>query len=375
MIIYRYLLFEYLKVFGLCVASFIAILLTTRLEEIAYFAAAGGKGWTILKFILLQIPYVLPIVIPIASLVSAIVLSLRLSHSQELTTLRSSGLSMMQILAPVLITAGFLSLFNFYIVSQIATESVLQTRMLQRQLTLVNPLTLIRQKDLIRHKDLYISTQNPALSRNSLEGVTVGVWNKAARRINLIIAKELVFEEPMIKSRLLTMFSSFLPNKRNDFDNLYLENVADSSMDVEGFSLYLKQRATKLNDDYLKMGMLLSYMQVLKEILHQEGVDKKEIRIKMNRVYSEILRRIAMGLTVFSLTFLGASFGISTGRQPTFRSAYYVIGLASILLVCIFSAKAVMANVFLTACLYFIPNLVIILLSIWNLNRVSRGIE
>ncbi len=375
MIIYRYLLFEYLKVFGLCLMFFIAILLTTRLEEIAYFAAAGGSGWTILKFILLQIPYVLPIVMPIASLVSAIVLTLRLSYSQELTTLRSSGLSMLQILTPILITSAFLSLMNFYIVSEVATESVLQTRTLQRQLTLVNPLTLIQQKHLFRHKDLYISTKNPALSRNSIEGLSVAIWNNTTRRINLITAKELIFEEPMIKSKQLTMFSSFQPNKRNFYDNLYLENIADSSMDVEGFSLYLKQRVTKLNDDYLKMGMLLSYIKILKQKLTLDDTDKKEVKTKIKRAYSEILRRFSIGLTVFTLTFLGASFGISTSRQPSFRNAYYVIGLASILLICIFSAKAVMSKIWLTACLFFLPDIIIIALSIWNLNRISRGIE
>ena len=354
---------------------FIAILLTTRLEEIAYFAAAGGSGWTILKFILLQIPYVLPIVMPIASLVSAIVLTLRLSYSQELTTLRSSGLSMLQILTPILITSAFLSLMNFYIVSEVATESVLQTRTLQRQLTLVNPLTLIQQKHLFRHKDLYISTKNPALSRNSIEGLSVAIWNNTTRRINLITAKELIFEEPMIKSKQLTMFSSFQPNKRNFYDNLYLENIADSSMDVEGFSLYLKQRVTKLNDDYLKMGMLLSYIKILKQKLTLDDTDKKEVKTKIKRAYSEILRRFSIGLTVFTLTFLGASFGISTSRQPSFRNAYYVIGLASILLICIFSAKAVMSKIWLTACLFFLPDIIIIALSIWNLNRISRGIE
>jgi len=377
MIVYRYLLFEYLKVLTLCLISFIAILLTTRLEEIAYFAAAGGRGLTILKFILLQIPYVLPIVLPIASLVSGIVLSMRLSHSQELTTLRASGLSIWRVLTPVLVTSAFLSILNFVVVSEVATESVLQTRLLQRQMTLINPLTLIQQKHLIRHRDLYINAKNPVLSRNAIEGLTVAIWNQRTRRINLVTTQDLLFEEPMIKSRGLTMFASFNPNKRNQFDNLYLENIADTSMDVEGFSLYLKHQTTRLNDDYLRMGMLWSYLDILKEKA-REATDpsrKKELKIKIAKGYSEILRRFSIGITVFTLTLLGLSFGIQTSRQPTFRNAYYVIGLASILLVCIFSAKAVMDQVWLTSGLYFIPPVIITVLSIWNINRISRGME
>ena len=188
-------------------------------------------------------------------------------------------------------------------------------------------------------------------------------------------AQELSFEEPLIKSRNLTMFSSFHPNKRNHFDNLYLENIADSSMDVEGFSLYLKHRTTRVNDDYLRMGLLWAHIDLLKEKMKTNPEEKKVLRIKLKKAYSEILRRFAIGLTVFTLTLLGASFGLTTSRQPSFRSAYYVIGLASILLVCIFSAKAVMDRVWLTAMLYFIPPIVIIALSIWNVNQVSRGKE
>jgi len=378
MIVYRYLLFEYLKVLGLCLVSFIAILLTTRLEEIAYFASSGGRGLTILKFILLQIPYVLPIVLPISSLISGIVLSLRLSQSQELTTLRASGVSIWGVLTPVLITSAFLSLINFVIVSEVATESVLQTRQMQRRMTLINPLTLIQQKHLIRHRDLYIAARNPVLSRNAIEGLSVAVWNQSTRRISLVTIKELLFEEPMIKSQNLTMFASFNPNKRNHFDNLYLENVAHSFMDVEGFSLYLKHRATRLNDDYLRMGMLWSHIALLKEKYRQGeagSVEKKELRVKIKKGYSEILRRFAIGLTVFTLTLLGASFGIQTSRQSSFRNAYYVIGLASFLLVCIFSAKAVMDRVWLSTCLYFIPPAIIIVLSVWNIDRISRGKE
>ncbi len=264
MIIYRYLLIEYLKVLFLCVVSFIAILLTTRLEEIARFAASGGSSWTILKFAALQIPYILPIVLPVSSLISAIVLSLRLCYSQELTTLRASGLSLKSILLPVLITSAFLSLVNFYIVSEVATESILGTRQMQRDLTLINPLTLVKNKQLIKHRDLFIDTQNRSLAQNTLEGLIVAIWNSQMKRINLAVVQEISYDEPHIYSKGLAMFSTFQPNEKDNYDNLYIENIADSSMDVEGFSLYLKQKAARVNDDYLKMSLLLGQIGILK---------------------------------------------------------------------------------------------------------------
>lgn len=372
MIIYRYLLLEYLKVLFLSVFSFIAILLTTRLEEIARFAAAGGSGLAILKFTVLQIPYILPIVVAVSSLISAIVLSLRLSHSQELTTLRASGLSLKSILSPVLITSAFISIINFLIVSEMATESILKTRKMQRELSLINPLALIQNKHLIRHKDVYIDAQNRSLGGSSLQNLTVAVWNNPVKRINLALIKEMGFEEPIITARNMAMFSSFTPNENDNYDNLYIENIADSSMDIEGLSLYLKQKAAKLNDDYLKMSLLLSRINSLKDELKNGNM---ELKSNISKAYSEIFRRISMGLTVFTLTLLGSSFGISTGRQRSYRSAYYVIGLTSILLVCIFSAKAFGQYITLSFLFYFLPQIIIIFLAEWNLKRISRGIE
>lgn len=87
-----YLLKNYLKVQILSVFSFIAILLVSRLEEIAQFAALGAKLSYLALFILYQIPYVLPIAIPISCLISAMLLFQRLSHTHELTALRAGGL-------------------------------------------------------------------------------------------------------------------------------------------------------------------------------------------------------------------------------------------------------------------------------------------
>ena len=61
----RYILKSYLYVLLLCVVSFIALLLVSRLQEIAHFASMGAPPLYLIYFILYQIPYVLPIAIPI----------------------------------------------------------------------------------------------------------------------------------------------------------------------------------------------------------------------------------------------------------------------------------------------------------------------
>jgi lipopolysaccharide export system permease protein len=151
-ILWRYLLVHYFKVLFFCTIAFIIILFTMRLDEIAHFITLGASGLYLLLFTLYQIPYILPIAIPISSLISTILLIQRLSKDHELTALRASAIAIRSILAPILLAAAFLSVLNFYIVSEIATSSHLASGVLKTELRSINPLLILNNKHLMHSK-------------------------------------------------------------------------------------------------------------------------------------------------------------------------------------------------------------------------------
>src|SRR5688500_9040606 len=112
-LLWRYSLGHFLKIALACVCAFIAILLTMRLDEIAHFAALGAPFPYIILYTLYQIPYILPIAIPLSCLIASLIFIQRLSNTHELTALRASGFALRDLLAPILLTAAFLSLCNF----------------------------------------------------------------------------------------------------------------------------------------------------------------------------------------------------------------------------------------------------------------------
>ncbi|MCB1135375.1 MAG: LptF/LptG family permease, partial [Chlamydiia bacterium] len=122
-ILWRYLLSQYLRVLILTVVAIISVLMVTRLDEIAEFAILGAQGGLVLRFALYQIPYILPIALPIASVVAAILLYQRLSTTHEITALRASGMSLGQIVGPVLLASIYLTIGNLYLISEVATAS------------------------------------------------------------------------------------------------------------------------------------------------------------------------------------------------------------------------------------------------------------
>lgn len=380
-IVWRYLLGQYLKVFLLCLISFIAILLTTRLDEIAHFATLGSEGLMILWFTLHQIPYLLPIAIPISSLISTIILVQRLSQTHEMTAFRACGLSLREVLTPILISGLFIAAVNFYIVSELATQSHLVTSLTKMELRSVNPLLLLHNKHLMRLKGAYSDTLGNSKIGEFAGDIIIAMPNKHNSSINLIVAKNLQADPLNFHGKNLTLITPMNPINTPKGDQLMVENMQSMHTAIKDFSQILQKKVWTLNNDHLRLGLLrariLDYERRIKEAqAHDDNeVTLKQLKRSMNRGYAEIFRRLSISIAVFTFTFMGAAFGINIGRHGTNRGIVYVVGLASLYIVAFFSAKALENQLVTASLLYFIPHVIIITLSLYMLTRLSKGIE
>jgi len=373
-IVWRYLLGQYLKVFLLCLISFIAILLTTRLDEIAHFATLGSEGLMILWFTLHQIPYLLPIAIPISSLISTIILLQRMSHTHEMTAFRACGLSLREVLTPILISGLFIAAVNFYIVSELATQSHLVTSLTKMELRSVNPLLLLHNKHLMRLKGAYSDTLGNSKIGEFAGDIIIAMPNKHNSSINLIVARNLQADPLNFHGKNLTLITPMNPLNTPKGDQLMVENMQSMHTAIKDF-------LWTLNNDPLRLGLFTARTldferRIKKPRAHDENeVTRKQLKRSINRGYAEIFHRLSISIAVFTFTLMGAAFGINIGRHGTNRGIVYVIGLASLYIVAFFSAKALENQMFTASLLYFIPHVIIITLSLYMLTRLSKGIE
>lgn len=380
-IIWRYLLGQYLKVLVLSLVSFIAILLTTRLDDIAHFASLGAQGSYVLEFTLHQIPYILPIALPISCLISALLLVQRLSSTHELTALRASGLPIRLILAPILITAAYLSVFNFYIASEIATNSHLATNVLKTELRSVNPLLLLHNKHMMRLKGIYFDTLGSSRMGESASDIIIAMPNRSNNRIHLMTAKNLEASSDSVTSEGLTLISSIKSDNQERFDNLMVENIGQTDTRTQDFAQILQKKVLVLNNDHLKLGMLLTRIVDEKTTLEAAKAkdvspeELKNVRRNINRGYTEIFRRLSIAIAVFTFTLMGIAFGTTISRNHSNRGVIFVVGLSAFYLIAYFSAKSLEYQASTAATLYLAPHLIIGFLSTITLWRVSTGVE
>jgi len=373
MIIFRYLSLEYIKVFIFSTFSFLAILMTTRLEEVARFASLGANKVTVILFSVYQLSYILPIVIPISGLLASVILMQRMSANSELTALRASGMSIREILSPILIIALFLMLFNFYIVSEVATESHLKSRVLKRQLSQINPLAIIHNKHLMQHKDLYFQGDKKNSTAEKIKDFFLLHWNSSSKKLSLLTAEELAYNEPTILGKDLTLITGLGKRQEEGFDDLYIENLQNAAMDVAGFSLFLKQKVKKVHDDFLKLSLLIHRIQKDVSLLDGSPKEAKEAAKRLNVSFSDIFRRFSIALAAFSFTLLGTAFGIVSSREKNHMKIVVVILLASFYLIAFFIGKAFEKNVLISGTLFLLPNAIIIAASFRELFLISRG--
>jgi LPS export ABC transporter permease LptG len=115
-IIDRYILREFLKVLALVLVSVVALFVIVDYNEIASDVRKHAIGLdTLLSYYRFQIFYVLNWTLPISVLVATLVTFGILSKNNEVTAIKSGGVSLYRIALPILAVAAMVSIFAYFV--------------------------------------------------------------------------------------------------------------------------------------------------------------------------------------------------------------------------------------------------------------------
>jgi len=348
-LLWSYLLRAYLRVFTLSIGGFIAILLVTRLKEIARFAAlASGIGKTIL-YTLYQIPHILPIAIPISCLISAILLFQNMSRTHEITAFRSCGISLKLIFAPLFIASSFLAILNFYITSELATFSRQKSREMLVEETTVNPLILLQRQKLLKMDPSYVDMESNSEGKKANDLLFI-TRNQTSGRLSLLTAKKFWLEKETLLGQDVAIISN-LERDEDSFDTLVVENQKSLSTHAPSISKFMKQDRTRLNPSSLPLRMLL---------IRQFSTP-------------EILRRISLGISALTFTFIGIAYGLEIKRTKSSKGVLYVSLLAVLVFASYMVGKQIKSKILLSCLAFTIPHLVLLYAGLYTIRKVQKG--
>ncbi len=352
MVLWRYVISSYLRIFSLSVATFVWMLLVLRFKEIARFAALNGSWLKTGLFTVYQIPFILPMAIPLSALIAALLLFQKMSQDRELTALRASGISVQKILTPALIAAAFLGLSNFFICMETAPFCRRASKTLFYQETSENPLLLLQRQQLVKLKHTYLQFDVVKEGKRARDFLLIAL-NANHQRLALMSARALTVRGENLLGHDLALVSYIHSGQSALFDPLFIENQAHMSMAAPLLSTSLKKSRPRLDLASMSGSMLT----------HRWGAREK----------TEIFRRADLALAVFSFTFSGIAFGIEQGRIRSRKNLLYALLLNVLILLCYFLGKAFKNQPLLGAALYLGPHPFAWIICGYRIRRFARG--
>jgi lipopolysaccharide export system permease protein len=363
-VLWRYLLRSYLQVFTLCVLGFIAVLLVTRVREIAQFASSGAAAGSVCVFTLYQIPYILPIAIPVSCLIAAILLFQKLSHTYELTALRAAGLGLRSIAFPLICAGSLIGIFNLTVASEIGPRCRALSKEMIFEMTALNPLFLFQKDTLVKLKDTYVDMKRLKAGACA-EDVVFIINNRSHGRLGVMTARELSLDGKLLLGKDVAFISSTPSKQEEGFDHLIIENQSLMSTTAASLSSFIHDSDWHTNYDYLPLRMIFA----------KQALEKRGSRQAFGRAHEEITRRLSLGVAAFTFTFIGVAFGMEIGRNRTKRGVLWAAFLSALFLVCFVGAKSLRHSPVFSCLLYLAPHPLILLCSLRALKRLSQGVE
>ncbi len=111
----KYIIKQFLVTAVFAMAAIIMIFVVVdMMENLDDFIDADASAFLVLKYYLLFMPEIIKLMIPVAVLLSALFTTGRMSALNELTAMKSSGISLYRYMAPVLLVAFLLSIGSVY---------------------------------------------------------------------------------------------------------------------------------------------------------------------------------------------------------------------------------------------------------------------
>jgi lipopolysaccharide export system permease protein len=186
-LISRYLLRQLAAPFFFGLTALTSLMLLSQIAK--KFGSLVGKGlpWTVIAEVFaLSIPFIVAMTLPMAVLVAVLYAFSHLAADNEITAMRASGISVYQVLLPVLAWGVFMAAFNFVFVDQVLPRSNARLRTLLIDIGRKKPTFELREQVIneVPPSSYFLRANRIDANTGHLREVTIyDVGSDASRRV------------------------------------------------------------------------------------------------------------------------------------------------------------------------------------------------
>ena len=183
----RYILRQLAAPFIFALAAQTSLMLLSQVAK--KFGALVGKGlpWTVIgEVFALSLPFIIAMTLPMAVLLAVLYTFSHLAADNEITAMRASGISVYQVLKPVLLWGVCMAAFNFAFVDQVLPRSNARLRALLIDIGRKKPTFELREQVIneVPPSQYFLRASRIDAATGRLRGVTIyDVGGESSRRI------------------------------------------------------------------------------------------------------------------------------------------------------------------------------------------------
>ena len=318
----------------------------------------------LIGFIAYVLPFSLIFTIPWGLLTGVLLVFGRLSADNELTALRSNGLSIARICIPLVVIAFLCTAVSLWINVAVAPAAQEEMRSTVFNLATRNPMALFGSDQVIDQfpgRKIYVGKKEG----NKLENIIVFETNDAAMPMKVTHARSGSLEADLPNHRILMHLYGARYSQRDEIEPYDLGRMRDG-ISVEEGTLPISLEDLYEKEKRRAGRSMLSLEQLLEQLKAEDPKMRSSGRTEINKRFS-----FPIACLVFAL--VGVPLGITAHRRETsFGFAMsLVVGIFYFLFIIV--ADTLRSNAKLhPELLVWFPNVLFLALGFWMFRRLSR---
>ena len=306
-ILQKYLLNEFLKYFAVTIISLVFFYVTIDfISNIGAFTKHSPEFQYIIIYYLYKLPEIIYRVLPLSILLSTLLSISAFNKNNEITAVKSSGLSMLKFFAPLIALGLFISAASFLLSNFIAVRTnVLRRVVMQRD---INKNKSFNEKSvykyttkniLIHYKRSIVTAEIMNPSDKTIKGVNVYVFNDKFILLKRYIARSGRFGNKGLVLRAGQVDGFNMKNKSGGFEQKYFKALI--------IPVYLNLnffRSNTLRPEFLSIINLSKMVAVAKK--SESG---------LSYVLTSYYAKLSFPLINLILILIGISIGLMLGKK------------------------------------------------------------
>ena len=360
----------FLLAFSMAIAILTFGMTGANLVKVLDYVSQGISFWTFLEFTLYILPIILTFTVPWAVMVAVMLVFGRMSADCEITAMRACGISIMQIVSPILIITFLLTLFCLYLQVEVGPPLLGKSRSLMQTAAINQPLAIFEPGKPIEYENTIIYIDDKE-GEDGIKGVqiytlsdpTTVAQDISAARGELSVDKEkqllivhlydcLVIDKKSAAGSATGVGGSGVPTR------FYTQELEFSF----NYGKQANAQRISVRAKYMTLADLMGRIRLTKEL----NRDTTELEVELNQ-------RIAFALSPIAFLLLGLPLAIRTSRRETSVGLFLSVILAGLFFLSIILCESLSSFPKLyPQYLLWLPNIIFQILGAVMTYRISQ---